>query len=85
MNTRYTIDKLTGDNYLVWSTQVQLFLEIKGLWDHVTGEQTTADDAAVEMKTKYRQKQRQSMAGVILNVDSRYVVSALQKTNPDDV
>ena len=56
MNTRYSIDKLHGENYLVWSTQVQLVLEAKGIWGHVDGTRKIEDTATAEATAVHEKK-----------------------------
>ena len=79
MNTRYTIEKLKGGNYLVWSTQVQLVLESKGLWKYVSEDIKPPAGASAAETKKFSQQQRQAMAEIVLNVDSKHVASVLQR------
>lgn len=82
MNTNYTIEKLTDKNYLVWSTQMQLVLESKGLWKFVDG--TARGRAATDTDKDYREK-RQCLAEMILNIDTKFVSSVMSKREPKDV
>ena len=81
MNTRYTIDKLTDNNYLVWATQVQLVLEAKGLWSYVEGKESSSSSNADQV----HKEKRQCMAEIILNIDSKFVAAVLNKAEPKDV
>ena len=100
MNTRYTIEKLNGENYLVWATQLQLVLEAKGLWGYVTGEVVRPGDQAqqstfsstiitegrlAESQEKYDRDSLHAMAEMILNVETKYVVSVISKKTPQEV
>ena len=82
MNTNYTIEKLTDKNYLVWSTQMQLVLESKGLWKFVDG--TASGRAATDANKDYRER-RQCLAEIILNIDTKFVSSVMSKKEPKDV
>ena len=91
MNTKYSIDKLNGDNYLVWATQVQLVLESKGLWKYVAdvmevdADGTTSEASGPSSNIQREQEARQAMAEIILNIESKYVVSVLNKKTPREV
>jgi len=82
MNTKYTIEKLTDKNYLVWSTQIQLVLESKGLWKYVDG--TVLSSAGTDAEKEHRER-RQCLAEMILNIDTKFVASVMTKREPKDV
>ena len=97
MNTKYTIEKLNGTNYLVWATQVQLVLEAKGLWKYV--ESTNGDEASEQVASGAQhvtasasdvmdqdgKEARQAIAEIMLNIESNYVVAVLSKKTPREV
>jgi len=71
MNTKYSIEKLTDKNYLVWAVQIELILESKGLWKHVENQ----DSVSEEGSEKTHREKRQCLAEIIFNIDSKFVAT----------
>ena len=85
MNTRYIIDKLNGENYLVGATQVQLILEAKRIWGHVDGTTKIEDTATNEQRKAHDKESRQAMAEIILNIEPHHAVAVISKKSPKGV
>ena len=83
MNTKYSIEKLNGSNYLVWSAEIRLVLEAKGLWSYVDG--TAIQPTNTAERETHAKNERQAMAEMLLNVEVRYVVSVLRKESEKEL
>ena len=68
MNTKVQIEKLNRDNYFIWSTQISLVLESKGLWNHVTGRARMPEEGNAEQIIKFHAQERLAIAEIMLNI-----------------
>jgi hypothetical protein len=80
MDTKYTIEKLNDENYMIWAMKVKLVLQSKRLWGHITGEVGSSDG-----NEDLTQSERQAMAEIMLNIESRFLAIVLNKKTPKEV
>lgn len=89
---KYTVDKLNEKNYAIWSLQVKLVLEAKGLWKYVESNDSSttqiidgdSEQVVLRKKREYRLKQ-QCLAEILLSIDKRLLPSLALKKEPCEV
>ena len=60
--------RLTTENYQSWKFRCQMALKGRDLWEITTGEETLDEDAADEMRRKFKKRENQAHCLVCLGV-----------------
>lgn len=75
------ITKLNSANYLVWATQVEALLQVRGLWKHIDG--FTLGAAATDEEREQTANERSAARATILcTIDSEYILLIPGESNP---
>lgn len=76
---RYTITKLNGENYQVWSYKAEMLLIKEGLWDVTVAEMPVQPDA------EWRKKDGQARATIALLIEDNQLIHIRQATTAMNV
>ena len=79
---RLPFDKLNESNYHDWKFQMEAFLEEKGLFGVVSGEDTTSTDATAGETKSFLEKQRLARAKIVLAVEPSQIPHIRNVTDP---
>ena len=70
---------------MVWAKQVQLVLQAKGVWEHVTRHAVLPPNATENQSKVFKREEQLAMAEILLNIESQYVVSVISKRTSADI
>ena len=72
MEDKWSIDKLTEENWSTWKFQTSTLLEAKKLWAFVDGDLTgLSEDASADQRAKYAEQSDQDMAVLVAVTDCK--------------
>ena len=77
---KWSIDKLDGGNWPTWKFQMRHLLLAKGLWEHVDGTATLADDAGEQVRANFRNKSQKAFSTIVLAISTSqlYLVTSCE-------
>ena len=82
---RWSIDKLTPDNYATWKFQMKHLLLAKGLYRYVDGTEAAPEaEAAADVKARYTDNSQKAFSTLALSVSSGLVYLISDCDKPDD-
>ena len=83
MHEKWSMDKLKDSNWITWKFQMRHLLLSKGLWGHVDGSSSVADDASAQVKTEHEGKAQKAFSTIVMAIDASqlYLVTSCNNAN----
>ena len=84
MDEKWSIDKLDDSNWMMWKFQMRHLLLAKGLWGHVDGSETLAEDANAATQAEFRKKSQKAFSTIIMAICTPQLYLVTSCDDPKD-
>jgi len=84
MDDRFSIEKLTEENYSTWKFQMKHLLKAKGIFDNVELKNQPDENAAAEAKAKYQSDSEKAFSFIVLGVSAKLLYLITQCETASD-
>ena len=84
MDEKWSIDKLDGSNWMTWKFQMRHLLLAKGLWGHVDGSETLAEDANAATRAEFRKKSQKAFSTIVMAICTPQLYLVMSCDDPKD-
>ena len=80
---KWSIEKLSSNNWLTWKFQMRHLLLGKGLWGFVDGTDVLDNNATNEQKREFKQKSQKAFSTLVLAIDASqlYLITSCDEVN----
>ena len=82
---RYQIEKLSPDNYFLWSRKIELVLRSKGLWGIVSGDERKPSEDKTEELAKFNRRKDLALSHLLLTIDNACSAAVIDFKEPKKV